>query len=261
MNHAENCLNCNYETIGKFCHTCGQKTDTHRITAKHFVTHDLLHGVWHIEKGILFTLKQALLRPGQAALEYISGKRIKYYNVFYLILVIIGLTLLANNVYDDMQFTYFKIKNEAATSAQAKDINKFLGDYAKLIIYAFVPLFAFNGFLLFRRKKLNFSEHLIIAGMIFLGVIFINFLFELLYFTDFLKYVDGLSSIFGILVPITILAYVIANYYRTFRKEYSAGVTAFKIFLFLILLLMEIFAIVFVAIGFYTKGSFTLLYR
>lgn len=261
MNHAEHCLNCNYETIGKFCHTCGQKTDTHRITAKHFITHDLLHGVWHIERGIVFTIKQALLRPGTAALEYISGKRIKYYNVFYIILVIIGLTLLVNSIYDNMLFEYFKIKNEPATSAQAKDIDKFLGDYAKLIIYAFVPLFAFNSFILFKRKKLNFSEHLIIAGMIFLGVIFINFLFELLYFTDFLNYVDGLSSTFNILVPVTILVYFITNYYRTFRQEYSAGTTAFKIVLFMFLMFMEIAAIVILGIGLYTKGSFTLLYR
>ena len=261
MNHAVHCLNCNYETIGKFCHTCGQKTDTHRITAKHFFMHDLLHGVWHIEKGILFTLKQALLRPGQAALEYIAGKRIKYYNVFYLILVLIGLTLLVNNVYDKMMFEYFNIKNEAATSAQAKDIDKFLSDYAKLIIYAFVPLFAFNSFVLFKRKKLNFSEHLIIAGMIFLGVIFINFLFELLYFTDFLNYVDGISGTLYILTPSTLLIYITVNYYRTFQKEYSAVTTVFKVFLFMFLLLLEIITIVILAVGIYTKGSFTLLYR
>ncbi|WP_051224270.1 DUF3667 domain-containing protein [Flavobacterium tegetincola] len=255
------CLNCDTVAEGKFCSNCGQKTDTHRITAKHFFMHDLLHGVWHIEKGILFTIKQALIRPGTAALEYISGKRIKYYNVFYLILVIIGLTLLVNNLYDKMQFDYFNIKNEGATSVQGKNIDKFLGDYAKLIIYAFVPLFAFNSFLLFKRKKLNFSEHLIIAGMIFLGVIFINFLFELLYFTDFLNYIDGLSSMFYILTPLTILIYFIANYYRTFRKEYLAGRTVFKLVLFLLLLLMEILVILLIAIGIFTKGTFTLIYN
>lgn len=260
MNHAEYCLNCNYETIGKFCHTCGQKTDTHRITAKHFFMHDLLHGVWHIEKGILFTLKQALLRPGFAALEYIQGKRIKYYNVFYLILVFIGLTLLVNSLYDQMLFEYFNIKLEPATTAQARDIDKFLIDYAKLIIYAFVPLFAFNSFVLFKRKMLNFSEHLVIAGMIFLGVIFINFLFEILYFTDFLNYVDGISSVFSILVPSTMLIYIVTNYYRTFQKEYSALTTVFKITLFILLLLLEIVAIVILSIGIYTKGTFNLDY-
>ena len=68
------CLNCNFTIDNKFCPSCGQKTDTHRIVIKHFVMHDLLHGVWHLEKGILFTLKETITRPGQAALDYIKGK-------------------------------------------------------------------------------------------------------------------------------------------------------------------------------------------
>lgn len=79
-------MNCSEPVSKKFCPNCGQKTDTHRITFKHFILHDILHGVWHFERGILFTLKEAIIRPGNAALDYISGKRVRYYNVFYLIL-------------------------------------------------------------------------------------------------------------------------------------------------------------------------------
>src|SRR5690606_21269807 len=77
-----NCLNCGKQLTDKFCSGCGQKSDTHRISFKHFIAHDVLHGTFHIEKGILFTAKEALVRPGKAALDYIAGKRIKYYNVF-----------------------------------------------------------------------------------------------------------------------------------------------------------------------------------
>ena len=69
------CLNCADQISKNFCANCGQKTDTHRIKIKHFLFHDLLHGVWHLEKGILFTIKEAFVRPGQAALDYIGGKR------------------------------------------------------------------------------------------------------------------------------------------------------------------------------------------
>ena len=86
----KNCLNCEKEVTDKYCSGCGQKTDTHRISFKNFILHDILHGTFHIEKGILFTAKEALLRPGKAALDYIEGKRIKYYNVFYLVLITIG---------------------------------------------------------------------------------------------------------------------------------------------------------------------------
>lgn len=68
------CLNCDKVLTDQFCSGCGQKADTHRISFKNFISHDVLHGTFHLEKGMLFTAKQALVRPGQAALDYISGK-------------------------------------------------------------------------------------------------------------------------------------------------------------------------------------------
>lgn len=108
------CMNCSSEVHSRYCPDCGQKSPTSRITLPHFVRHDLMHGLWHIDKGILFTLREALLRPGQAALDYIRGRRIRYYNVFYLSLMIIGLVLVLKHFFatfdmsatDDEQETF-----------------------------------------------------------------------------------------------------------------------------------------------------------
>ena len=70
----KNCLNCEKELIDNYCSGCGQVADTHRITFKNFIFHDLLHGTFHLEKGILFTAKQAAVRPGKAALDYREGR-------------------------------------------------------------------------------------------------------------------------------------------------------------------------------------------
>ncbi len=86
-------LNCGKKLTDTYCAGCGQKADTHRISFRHFISHDLLHGTFHLEKGIFFTAKEALIRSGKAALDYISGKRIRYYNVFLLVLMTIGLLL------------------------------------------------------------------------------------------------------------------------------------------------------------------------
>lgn len=88
--HSKNCLNCDTPLGGKFCYECGQKSDTHRITARHFIFHDLVHGVWHLDKGLLFTLKETFTRPGYAAMDYINGKRVRYYNIFYLMILVLG---------------------------------------------------------------------------------------------------------------------------------------------------------------------------
>ena len=115
-----NCLNCGHILIGKFCSNCGQKSDIHRITLKHFITHDLIHGVWHLEKGIYFTIKESIFRTGKAATDYISGKRIIYYNVFYLSLLMLGLNLLVLHYF--LAYTGMELK----TSNGMNEVGGFL---------------------------------------------------------------------------------------------------------------------------------------
>ncbi|WP_298141200.1 DUF3667 domain-containing protein [Flavobacterium sp.] len=253
-----NCLNCNKPTIENFCSFCGQKTNTHRITFKHFITHDVLHGVWHIEKGILFTLKEALLRPGKAALDYISGKRIRYYNVFYLTLIIIGLLIFINHVQNELSHYYFNTRLNPETDNAGKKIDTFLSSYSKLIIFAFIPLFAINSFIVYSRKKLNLSEHFIIAGMIYLGVIIINLISMLLFF---IEYIDPTYLFFDFLnyaTPSIILLFIIFNYYKTFSENYSKLQNILRVFLFILLLFIELIILVILIFGYFTNWEFKL---
>ena len=50
-----NCLDCGAALTDRFCAHCGQPADTHRITLKHLLLHDLPHSVWHVDKGLAFT--------------------------------------------------------------------------------------------------------------------------------------------------------------------------------------------------------------
>ena len=253
MSQDPNCLNCNENIIGKFCYNCGQKSDTHRITLKHFLFHDILHGVWHFEKGILFTIKEALTRPGQAALDYIAGKRIKYYNVFYLILILIGLNLFLSNHYDQMAHTYFGTVLEPTTNAKGKAIDDFIHNNSKLIIFSFVPLFAINSFILFGRKKLNFSEHFIIAGMVYLGVLLFTTTIEILAFLEFIKYINVITDYINLILVTGMIIYVIYSYYNAFKLEYSKISYTLRMTLFVSFLLLEILFLVILLLGFITK--------
>ncbi len=87
---SKKCLNCNSDVVGDFCSTCGQKTSTKRFSLKHFITHDLIHGVFHLDKGLLFTIKELFTRPGHSIREYVQGKRIKHFNYFTAILILIA---------------------------------------------------------------------------------------------------------------------------------------------------------------------------
>lgn len=193
--HSTTCLNCNTELTGKFCHECGQKADTHRITAQHFITHDLVHGVWHIDKGIFYTFKQALTRPGYAAKEYIDGKRVKFYNIFYIILMLLAFTLYLG--------TFAKEYNDHAFLIKATYL-------------MFVPLYAIAGLLFFPRLKYNFFEHAIIGGMVVLCMlilVLLSIVFEMFPF-KFVVYIRIMISYLYFVIPVIIYYQATATYYK-----------------------------------------------
>jgi hypothetical protein len=256
MSNQQHCLNCNEPISLKFCHNCGQKTDTHRITFNHFITHDILHGVWHFERGIIFTMKEAMIRPGKAALDYISGKRIRYYNVFYLILLLIGLNIFLSHYYDEMNHVYNKSSVEFIKNDLGNRIDAFLSDNAKILIYLFVPFFALNGFLIFRRKKLNLSEHFIIAGITFLGIMLFTTIGNVFFFFDFTNSFELISELANTFTPILILVYIIYSYFTAYKKNYSLLGFSIRMLLFLIISIVELIVIMILIYGYVTDWKF-----
>jgi hypothetical protein len=244
------CLNCGAELLGKYCSICGQKSDTQRISLRHFIFHDVLHGTLHLEKGMLFTAKQTLLRPGMAALDCISGKRVNYYNIFYFILLLIGLNILLTHYYNEIAFRINPSRvitlrtNEAGMS-----IREIFSKYGKSFIFALVPVTALNSFLLFKIKKLNYSEHFIISGMLLLGVFLITTLVLIFSFSVFLgisaNYIDLLHK----LLPLLIIFYILFGYWNAFRKDYSMFGFGYRMLIFSILFGVELISFAWIIVG------------
>lgn len=230
------CLNCDSLIDSNFCSNCGQKTDTHPITFKHFIFHDLLHGVWHLEKGILFTIKETFKRPGQAALDYIKGKRIRYYNVFYLALLIIALNVVLLHYKQALNAPFLDPHRE-------EDIGDFIAKFSKIALFSIVPLLSINALLIFRRLKLNFAQHLIIGGVTLLGILLISvfyFLFDLLNQLDLVISFGYLEILSFCCMPF----FPIWSYYNATKELYTTWGFIWRIILFYTLLLIE-FALIF----------------
>lgn len=247
------CLNCNSLTNGNYCSNCGQKSDTHRITFKHFVFHDIMHGVFHVEKGMLFTAKQALLRPGKAALDYINGKRINYYNIFYFIILLIGINLFLGHYYDVLaRNTFSEPFNERKINETGVKLNYFLSTYSKIMILAAVPLFGMKSYLIFKRKKLNLTEHYILSGILLLGVALIYTLLNSISFLDFTLDLENLKIYFVYFsFPVISLSYVLYGYYNAFHKDYTIWGIVLRLTLLLLLVVFELYAIMFFTSTFY----------
>lgn len=244
MTHHHNCLNCGSTLTGKFCASCGQKADTHRISFLHFLTHDLAHGVWHLDKGIPYTLRQLFTRPGYAAREYIAGKRVRYYNVFYLMLLIIGLSIF---------IVHYHVSSDPKRAEKMQRLLEQLKDgdglayvfihslmqNLKLISFSLIPLFAINGLVLFRRLKYNFSEQVILAGFALLGCSIIVLLLILLHLPGW-SWLNFISRVLRWGIPL----YLLTIYYQATKGLYRLPGFTWRALAFGMLLLLELLLIV-----------------
>ncbi|GAB3348621.1 DUF3667 domain-containing protein [Lysobacter tyrosinilyticus] len=89
MLHANHCANCG-RTVGApeqhYCPGCGQPTPAHRIDW-HFLGHEIEHSVLHMDRGVLYTLKSLMLRPGQLIRDYLEGRRANHVKPFLLVMI------------------------------------------------------------------------------------------------------------------------------------------------------------------------------
>lgn len=255
----KNCLNCEKELIDKYCYGCGQKADTHRITFKNFIFHDVLHGTFHFEKGMLFTAKQSLIRPGKSALDYISGKRIRYYNVFYLTLITFGLLLFIRHFLENVDLNEVGevIPKKPSLNEASEKMEEIFSQKSKIIIFLFVPLAALNSLFLFKSKKLNLSEHAVLAGMILLGMLLIALFGNLFFYLDVLfPFGDTFSAVMSWVVMILITGHIGYGYYNAFGNDYTKFGIAYRIVLFYALICIEILVLFLMVWGLLTHWEF-----
>lgn len=233
MNHNQ-CLNCEQPVTGNYCQNCGQKNNTHTITLKHFFFHNIIHGVWHLEKGIFLTIKETFTRPGQAALDYIKGKRVKYYNVFYLILMLIGLNILTVHYH-----------HEINPSSVPKNVDSglklitFLSNNLKILLFGFVPLIALNAFIIFKKLKLNLAEHFIIGGINLLGILVLCLSVNLLSLLDTFEKIEYFISLIKPFFYLFIILFPLWTYFNAAYKKYSILGFSWRILVFYMVLFIE----------------------
>lgn len=256
--HSHACLNCGATLTGAYCQDCGQKADTHRITLSHLIKHDLVHGIWHFDKGLLFTLREALLRPGYMAMNYIKGKRIKYYNVFYLILIVLGINLLLSHLLQQHYNIVEKTETEGLVlHKDSADLSYYVKHYFKQLLFLMIPLFAFSGYISFRKLKLNYAEHAMIGANILLtGAAWYFFVMIGIYTS-----IDFSSTIFNTIVwgfAIFVLLSPVRVYFQAVRKDYNIGTFILRIVQWYTWFLLQLFIILLIIALFTGKKNFTL---
>lgn len=177
--HGHICLNCGAEVTTAYCGHCGQKAETHRFTISHFIEHDIIHGMFHLDKGFIYTAKQLMSRPGAAIREYIDGKRVSYFNPVTLLLLMVALNLFVQHTvhYD---FNNLIGNADPKASGVIAQVQAFQLKYTKQLYLLSIPLVSFSTWLIFRRTKQNYAEHLVLNTYKESGLLVVSTLFMLL---------------------------------------------------------------------------------
>jgi len=125
--------------------------------------------------------------------------------------------------------------------------------YGKFLIFSIVPLTALNSYIVFRRKKLNFSEHVIISGILLLGVFLILILLLFLGILETTVLPINLFKYLFLSFPYIMLFYIVYVYHNAFRQDYTRIGFSYRAVLFLILLLLELAIFLILLLGIATN--------
>ena len=208
-----NCLNCGNLTTDKFCPKCGQKTTVHKYSLKHFIEHDLIHGIWHVDNGILFTIKELFTRPGHSIREFINGKRIGYFSFVTMLLLILGISHFLS------EYSQVKISDLMPESSKGitNEFEEFTKKYPKTMLVIMIPFYSIFSFLWFRKSKLNLTEHFVLNSYKTVAESMIGLLFVVVII--FLSNIKALMLIYSFISFLTLIySYW---YYKQFFSVYG----------------------------------------
>jgi Protein of unknown function (DUF3667) len=176
----DGCLNCGGTLMPgqHYCPVCGQKATVRRLSIRQ-LAQDFVIVVINIEKGIVRLLKGLTFAPAKVAIEYVDGKRRKYFSPFAFMTLCIASTVIINNwarpwetKYEPDQKVLARIYDEPTREKYIRTVernawiqgvaNKNLSTVSVLV----APYYALFLWWFFRRRNRNFAE-IIIAYLLF----------------------------------------------------------------------------------------------
>lgn len=227
------CLNCNADIENNFCSVCGQKNSTHRFSLEYIMKYDFVQGVLLLDKNFLFTLKQLFTKPGHNIREYVQGKRVKYFNYFALLLILLSINFFLSQY---RAVDPIELYGKESISGYLK-LSK---DYRKILNIIGIPFWAGVLFLFFRKSKQNYVENIVISIYKMCAIFTLNLPFAIFsIISDDIKVLLFMNN----LKALTIVTYsflFIYQYFSSFR--YNKNALILRTFLSIIVItLIEIF--------------------
>ncbi len=152
-----NCKNCNQEVSGKFCSNCGQPTEIKRLS-KNYIVHEIEH-VLHLEKGILYTIRELLLKPGATVRYFIKENRSRLVKPIIFIIVTSLIYTIVNSFFKiEEQYIEMKGMENSSIGTMFSWMQNHYG-YANIVLGVFI---AYWLKIFFKKYEYNFFEILVL---------------------------------------------------------------------------------------------------
>ena len=165
------CKRCAQEISGHYCANCGNATELRRIDGSYIANE--VSSVLNFDKGILYTIKELLIRPGLTVRKFIAEDRNRLVKpVIFIIISSLLYSVLRGAFKFEDGYVYYDNSIQNTASIMFEWVQNNYG-YGNLIMGAFIALWTK---LLFRKSRYNFYEILILLcfvmgiGMIILAV-------------------------------------------------------------------------------------------
>ncbi|KAA9327076.1 DUF3667 domain-containing protein [Hymenobacter busanensis] len=159
------CLNCGTTLHDHFCARCGQSADTHRFTTRHLL-HEIPHSIWHVDKGLLYTLREMLLRPGAALRGYLAGQRRPHFAPLSFMLLLVSISTFLMSALHIVPFDMSDASVPAATRRMQLEMFGPLIKYMSWFFVLGLPLTAALTRRVLRRGGFNYAECILINAFV-----------------------------------------------------------------------------------------------
>ena len=176
----DRCANCDRAIDGadqKFCPACGQPTPAHRIDW-HFLAHEIEHSLLHMDRGVLYSLRELMLRPGHLMRGYLEGRRAQQVKPLLLLMMSAAAVLLLSKYFlggdfvgSSMQDGFSQGKTVSGGGAidpalvvkAMDDVKNWINAHLTALTLLYLPIEAAVFRLVFRKSGLNYPEWLVVS--------------------------------------------------------------------------------------------------
>lgn len=171
QNKIELCDHCKNELVGDSCSHCDRSKALKRIDGAYILSE--IGSVLNFEKGIFYTMRELLIRPGQNVRHFIHEDRARLVKpIVFIIVCSLTYTILQRIIEFEDGYVNFSFDNDSASTAIFEWLTRNYG-YTNILIALFIGLWVK---IMFRKQDYNFFEVLILLCFIIgMGMLVFSF--------------------------------------------------------------------------------------